>query len=61
MPLTSGIIKRLIRFIRNKYKNGVDVVESGRRLTVSRSADLPQNRTYRSVYGSSLVYAATDL
>ena len=22
MPLTSGIIKRLIRFIRNKYKNG---------------------------------------
>lgn len=26
-----------------------------------RSADLPQNRTYRSVYGSSLVYALTDL
>ena len=22
MPLTSGIIKRLIRFIRNKYQNG---------------------------------------
>ena len=26
-----------------------------------RSADLPQNRTYRSVYGSSLVYALADL
>ena len=26
-----------------------------------RSADLPENRTYRSVYGSSLVYALTDL
>ncbi|MCR3921635.1 MAG: hypothetical protein NUK65_03840 [Firmicutes bacterium] len=26
----------------------------------STSADLPQNRTYRSVYGSSQVYTRTD-
>ena len=34
---------------------------SGRRLTVSLPADLPQNRAYRSVHGSSLVYTLTDL
>lgn len=33
----------------------------GRRLTAWRPADLPQNRAYRSVHGSSPVYATTDL
>ena len=35
--------------------------KSGRRLAVSLPADLPQNRAYRSVHGSSLVYTLTDL
>ena len=60
----ASVVEKIHRsFLYNQDKIGQRKIipKSGRRMSLTGSSGLPQNRTYRSVYGSSSVYALSGI